>query len=116
MDSSRPPRCGSADIDLLATHGGHVVHCPVSNMKLGSGIAPVPALLARGIEPQRAAAAAVRLHARAGLRAAARLGVDGVLARAVVAACPEGAILAVGFMLLDVLGPAGPATFLYFKF
>jgi 5-methylthioadenosine/S-adenosylhomocysteine deaminase len=38
-----------ADIDLLATHGGHVVHCPVSNMKLGSGIAPVPALLARGI-------------------------------------------------------------------
>jgi len=39
----------AADIDLLATHGGHVVHCPVSNMKLGSGIAPVPALLSRGI-------------------------------------------------------------------
>ena len=38
-----------ADVDLLATHGGHLVHCPVSNMKLGSGIAPVPALLARGI-------------------------------------------------------------------
>jgi len=38
-----------ADVDLLATHGGHVVHCPVSNMKLGSGIAPVPTLLARGI-------------------------------------------------------------------
>ena len=37
------------DIDLLATHGGHVVHCPASNMKLGSGIAPVTALLARGI-------------------------------------------------------------------
>ena len=28
----------------------------------------------------------------------------------------QGVILAVGFMLLDVLGPAGPATFLYFKF
>ncbi|HEY5388315.1 MAG TPA: hypothetical protein VIL79_10495, partial [Thermoleophilia bacterium] len=28
----------------------------------------------------------------------------------------QGAILAVGFMLLDVLGPAGPATFLYFRF
>jgi 5-methylthioadenosine/S-adenosylhomocysteine deaminase len=37
------------DIDLLATHGGHIVHCPVSNMKLGCGIAPVPALRARGI-------------------------------------------------------------------
>jgi hypothetical protein len=28
----------------------------------------------------------------------------------------QGAILAVGFMLLDVLGPTGPAAFLYFKF
>jgi len=37
------------DIDLLATHGGHVVHCPASNMKLGSGIAPIRALVARGI-------------------------------------------------------------------
>ncbi len=37
------------DIDLMATHGGHVVHCPASNMKLGSGIAPVCTLLARGI-------------------------------------------------------------------
>lgn len=37
------------DIELLATHGGHVIHCPASNMKLGSGIAPVGALLARGI-------------------------------------------------------------------
>ncbi len=37
------------DIDLLAVHGGHVVHCPISNMKLGSGIAPVARLLARGI-------------------------------------------------------------------
>jgi 5-methylthioadenosine/S-adenosylhomocysteine deaminase len=39
----------AADIDLLATHGGSIVHCPVSNMKLGAGIAPVAALLARGV-------------------------------------------------------------------
>ena len=28
----------------------------------------------------------------------------------------QGVLLAAGFMLLDVLGPAGPAAFLYFKF
>ena len=37
------------DINLLAMHGGHVVHCPASNMKLGSGIAPVTALAAKGV-------------------------------------------------------------------
>ena len=37
------------DIDLLATHGCQVVHCPASNMKLASGIAPVAALRERGI-------------------------------------------------------------------
>ncbi len=37
------------DIELLATHGGHVVHCPASNMKLGSGIAPIGRLQRRGI-------------------------------------------------------------------
>ena len=39
----------TADVDLLAVHGGHVVHCPASNMKLGSGIAPVATLAARSI-------------------------------------------------------------------
>jgi 5-methylthioadenosine/S-adenosylhomocysteine deaminase len=37
------------DIALLATQGCHVVHCPVSNMKLGAGVAPVAALLAGGV-------------------------------------------------------------------
>jgi 5-methylthioadenosine/S-adenosylhomocysteine deaminase len=37
------------DIAILATHGGHVVHCPASNMKLGSGVAPVVEFAARGI-------------------------------------------------------------------
>ena len=28
----------------------------------------------------------------------------------------QGALLAVGFMVLDVVGPTGPASFLYFRF
>jgi 5-methylthioadenosine/S-adenosylhomocysteine deaminase len=39
----------AADIDRLATQRCHVVHCPGSNMKLASGIAPVASLLARNI-------------------------------------------------------------------
>jgi 5-methylthioadenosine/S-adenosylhomocysteine deaminase len=37
------------DIDLLVAQGCHVVHCAGSNMKLASGIAPVSALLERGV-------------------------------------------------------------------
>jgi 5-methylthioadenosine/S-adenosylhomocysteine deaminase len=37
------------DLDLMALHGCHAVHCPTSNMKLASGIAPVPRMRARGI-------------------------------------------------------------------
>ncbi len=36
------------DIDLLAERRVGVVHCPGSNMKLASGISPVPRLLERG--------------------------------------------------------------------
>jgi len=39
------------DVDqaLLAAQGCNVVHCPASNMKLASGIAPVASLLSRGV-------------------------------------------------------------------
>jgi 5-methylthioadenosine/S-adenosylhomocysteine deaminase len=37
------------EIELLAEYGCHVAHCASSNLKLGSGIAPVAALLAKGV-------------------------------------------------------------------
>ncbi len=38
-----------AEIDSLATHGCHIAHCPSSNLKLASGVAPVAALLDAGV-------------------------------------------------------------------
>lgn len=38
-----------AEIDLIASAGAHVAHNPLSNLKLASGFAPVPEMLARGI-------------------------------------------------------------------
>ncbi len=37
------------DMELLAASGARVAHCPESNMKLASGIAPVIELLAKGV-------------------------------------------------------------------
>ncbi len=37
------------EIDLLAEYGCHVAHCPNSNLKLASGIAPLTQLLAKGV-------------------------------------------------------------------
>jgi 5-methylthioadenosine/S-adenosylhomocysteine deaminase len=37
------------ELDLLARTGTHVLHCPSSNLKLGSGIAPIVEMLARGV-------------------------------------------------------------------
>ena len=39
----------AADMQLLAQQGCHVVHCPVSNLKLASGIAPVTTMRKLGI-------------------------------------------------------------------
>jgi 5-methylthioadenosine/S-adenosylhomocysteine deaminase len=40
---------GEDEMTLLASKGTHVAHCPSSNMKLGSGIAPVAEMLRRGV-------------------------------------------------------------------
>lgn len=37
------------DMDTLAAAGASVVHCPDSNLKLGSGVCPVARLLGRGV-------------------------------------------------------------------
>ncbi|NLO89589.1 MAG: amidohydrolase [Clostridia bacterium] len=39
----------SRDMEILKNHGVFVVHNPQSNLKLGSGIAPVPEMLKKGI-------------------------------------------------------------------
>jgi 5-methylthioadenosine/S-adenosylhomocysteine deaminase len=39
----------AAELDLLAREGSSVAHCPSSNLKLASGIAPVAAMRKRGI-------------------------------------------------------------------
>ncbi len=38
-----------ADIATLAQHGASIVHCPSSNLKLASGLAPIAALLRAGV-------------------------------------------------------------------
>src|SRR6267142_249019 len=38
-----------AEIETLAHHGVSIAHCPSSNLKLASGLAPIAAMLARGI-------------------------------------------------------------------
>jgi cytosine/adenosine deaminase-related metal-dependent hydrolase len=40
---------GPGEAEALARAGATAVHCPGSNLKLGSGVAPVPELLARGV-------------------------------------------------------------------
>lgn len=38
-----------SELEILARTGTHVAHCPSSNLKLGSGVAPIPEMIRRGI-------------------------------------------------------------------
>ncbi|MBL0937428.1 MAG: amidohydrolase family protein [Gemmatimonadaceae bacterium] len=38
-----------ADLDRVVSHGASIVHCPISNAKLGQGVAPLDRMLARSI-------------------------------------------------------------------
>lgn len=40
------------DMDIIAEAGATIIHCPASNLKLGSGIAPVHDFLERGVRVQ----------------------------------------------------------------
>ncbi|CAB4931923.1 unannotated protein [freshwater metagenome] len=82
------------DDTLIADPGGAVMVSPGASPALAtagtgdvlSGV--IGALLARGEDPLVAACAGVRLHARAGGLAAQRLGVDGAIARDIIAELP----------------------------
>ena len=43
-------RVNDNEIDLIAQSNAPVIHCPVSNAVLGSGVAPVTKMIARGID------------------------------------------------------------------
>jgi len=89
------------DVDLLATHGCHVVHCPASNMKLASGIAPISALRARGINVALGtdgAASNNRLDVLAEMRLASLL--------AKVSTCDAAALPAAEVLRMATLGGA----------
>jgi NAD(P)H-hydrate epimerase len=83
------------DDTLVVEPGGTAAVSPGASAALAtagtgdvlSGV--VATMLARGVEPFAAACAAVRLHARAGVRAGAERGVDGVIARDVIDALPH---------------------------
>jgi len=74
------------EVGLLAEHGCHVAHCPTSNLKLASGIAPVVTLNERGVNiglGTDGAASNNRLDVFAEMRLAALLA-KGASARATV--------------------------------
>lgn len=93
-----------AERDLLAKTGTRVAHCPTTNFKLASGIAPIPELLARGVVVGLGADGAPcnnRLSAFAEMKLAAlvqkpRLGAEAMPAKDALYAATRGGARALG--------------------
>ncbi|MCU1503994.1 MAG: N-ethylammeline chlorohydrolase [Ilumatobacteraceae bacterium] len=99
-----------AERTLLRESGAHVCHCPSANLKLASGIAPIPEYLADGVNVALGADGAAcnnRLDAFTEMRLAAlihkpRLGPRAMPARTVLAMATLGGARALG--LADEIG------------
>jgi 5-methylthioadenosine/S-adenosylhomocysteine deaminase len=92
------------ELGLLARTGTHVAHCPSSNLKLGSGLAPVAEMLERGVSVSLGADGAPcnnRLDMFTEMRTAAllqkvRRGADALPARRVLRMATMGGARALG--------------------
>ncbi len=102
------------ELGLLASKGTHVSHCPSSNMKLGSGIAPVAEMFERGVSVSLGADGAPcnnRLDMFTEMRSAALLqkvgrGADALPAARVLRVATRGGARALG--LEDEIGSVEP--------
>lgn len=106
------------ELDLLAATGTHIVHNPKSNMKLASGVAPLPAMLERGILPGLGTDGAASNNS---LNMFAEMSVCALMHKLVSqdpTTCPAGTVLdmatigsakAIGWPELGVLAPGSPA-------
>jgi 5-methylthioadenosine/S-adenosylhomocysteine deaminase len=102
------------ELGLLASKGTHVSHCPSSNMKLGSGIAPVALMFERGVSVSLGADGAPcnnRLDMFTEMRSAALLqkvgrGADALPAARVLRMATRGGARALG--LEDEIGSVEP--------
>jgi 5-methylthioadenosine/S-adenosylhomocysteine deaminase len=98
------------ELNLLASSRTHVAHCPSSNMKLGSGVAPVAEMLERGVSVSLGADGAAcnnRLDMFTEMRTAALLqkvsrGAEVLPAESVLRMATTGGALALG--LEDEIG------------
>lgn len=108
----------ATDVARVAAHGAGVVHCPISNAKLGQGIAPVRAMRAAGIAvglgsdsvASNDAMDLVQEARQAVLLQSLQAGVPDALSAAdVLSMATQGSAEALGMQGLGVLAPGAAA-------